>query len=676
MLSKLFFSPAVALMNRLRLSAKMVLVGVLITLTVSVLGGVVVSERLDAVRQIASERVGIRYVAASMKLVGAVQQHRGLSTAMLSGDETLRQKVLDKGAEVDRNFAALLALAREHEDLLQVRSLLDDQAARWAEIKRSLGTHTPKENLASHTALVEDLLGTARGAADRSGLGLDGHADTSLMQSLLVNDLPPLTEVSGITRARASSLMAKKSATQQELIALGGLLGTASQNGRQIDNALARMKPYLAPAVHAHLGGLVAQLGTQIQQAHAAIDEQVFGQKFAMPAAQMFELTTRPIAAANELMQALEDTLELGLDRHLARTRAELIGAGLAAIGGVAVVVYLLVGLYLGLRHGVHLALQGGRQLAEGNLGVRVHIESRDEMREIGDAFNGMADSLRAVIGTIKESVGQVGEVSSSVAAAAAQVSQSSGVQSESAASMAASMEEMSVSIQSVADNAAAVDNVAEESLAVARRGNEATAEMVGEITEVESVVGEIASSACAFADSARAISQMTQEVRDIAEQTNLLALNAAIEAARAGEQGRGFAVVADEVRKLAEKSAKAAAEIDRVTQTLTTRSASMETVVGRSLETIRKTLDGVEKVAEVLAETNRSVEQSRHGVGDISASVREQTAASHDLARNLESIAQMSEENSSAIAQLADHARHLREMARALEAPVGKFRL
>jgi methyl-accepting chemotaxis protein len=346
----------------------------------------------------------------------------------------------------------------------------------------------------------------------------------------------------------------------------------------------------------------------------------------------------------------------------------------LALLIGTFVVMYVAEGVKKSLD--VVSASMSKLATGEGDLTQRMPVTSQDEVGHMAEAFNSFMAQLQGMITQIRSDGDELSSSAIELSATASQVKNSSSKQSDAASSTATAVEEMTASISSIADAANEMRKMSNISLTHSRESNERLSQLIGEIDTVETSVSEISQSVSVFMKSTELITNMTLQVKEIADQTNLLALNAAIEAARAGEQGRGFAVVADEVRKLAEKSAKSAGDIDGVTQTLGDQSAAVEKSIERSRAALLKSQDYLENVAIGLGESNNSVSNSHKSVDEISRSIDEQKTASSDISQNIERIAHMSEENNRAIMETSQAADNLELLSSKLQSLVSKFKV
>ena len=364
------------------------------------------------------------------------------------------------------------------------------------------------------------------------------------------------------------------------------------------------------------------------------------------------------------------------VEAEVAAFRLKIAGVALAALGALLVIVYFLT------HHFVTAPLdelrQGLRDIArgEGDLTRRLPVKGNDEVGQSAHVFNEMMDNFQNLIKQVRDAASQVSSRVAALSESADRVSQSSHHQNELSGAAASAVEQLVSSISSIAQSAEHVQHQSQESLARATEGNRNLQTLLGEMDVVERAVKEMATSVNDFVRNTESITHMTREVKDIAEQTNLLALNAAIEAARAGEQGRGFAVVADEVRKLAEKSSRSASEIDAITANLSAQSVAVRRSIEEGLSHLETSQSAVASVSSVLQATNGSVTEVGHGLDAIAAATEQQRRFSSDVEGSIEAIAGMARDNTGTVEQTAGAAHDLKRLADGLGALVGRFKV
>ncbi|MFO7704320.1 MAG: methyl-accepting chemotaxis protein [Halopseudomonas sp.] len=667
-------APAIALMNRLGYGMKFCLISVLFFIPLGIVSSMLVQqayERVQITRHALDSMALLRQNSAIMRDAEALRDldmiYVQLGQGEYAQDLEQRTQALRKNVVDGLGGLALDPQDSEAADLISKRDEL-------VGVYQGIASESVRNRGSMSTQALGELSSLLSFSAAYAGLPQDYDRSIRQLSDLLINVTPNITATLGVGRSVGAYSMG-----------LGYLNSDASRDMDDLFEGLQLLRGEYAQALslvlaNPGLKGLesYSQASRESLDAASSIfeDDIILAGSLTGLWSDYFTQITTEIDKTYAFNQAMLDTLGQVLNQRMdenVRSMMVLI-VSLSLVG--LLIIYLYAGFYIATRRTLkRLSVLMG-QVAGGDMTVQVEVDSRDELGELASEFNDTVERIRELIRQVSQTAGEVHQQSQQVESISSESSQAVASQRLQIEQVATAMNEMSATSQEVARSAALAVTSAEQVNTDTLNGRklvESSVDGIGKLAgEIENSVKVINK----LADDSSSISRVLEVIKGVAEQTNLLALNAAIEAARAGEQGRGFAVVADEVRTLARRTQQSTEEIEQMIARLQEGVSGAVKAMGASHSMTGSTVDASLKVQEALGNILKSVTQIVDQSQQIAAAAEQQTAVSHDIDHTIVQINQAGERTAEGARQAEQSSNRMAQLVKDLQHIISAFRV
>ncbi len=665
--------PGIKFMGRLSYASKFSLISFLFLVPLVILSGQVFLAAFDSMKKTEREINAVHSVELLLAFAKELENVRDISAAaVIQSDQALRDEA-----------TRLIGLLPQKTNTL-IDQLDDDNLITSIEEWRSqyLGRFSIVGEQRQPAFLdqfnyfqtnIEEIYLTARQYAQASGLTLDSDDTIQRLTSTLLIDLPQVERAAGLGHSAGIYAFAEQylQSSTYDLMNLIYDEILAAEQGTELVMANAEVTGDAALADNAR--NVLAFLN----DLRMTLDEEVImAASIERPWQDFHNYYLEASSVFDNMRGNAFPLLQTRLEERLAGQTTRVTTLVTVLLVTLSIIVYLYLSFFMSVRATIKSFTKTAGVVAEGDFTRRIEVVGSDEMGQLRDAFNQMIDNIRQTLTAVKDSASEVGINVSEVESIADRSREAVTVQ-------LAQTNEVSTTIEEVAESAADVSRLAEEAEEAARSGQGKSDEAGKVVTRVMGEVGRLSdemensmSAVNRLAENSTSISSILETIKGIAEQTNLLALNAAIEAARAGEQGRGFAVVADEVRTLASRTQGSAQEIE------TLISDVQENIV-KAVDTMRVNRDMVDatvknsvQVSDTLAEIQQSMGDIQQRTDRIAGTAGQQREAATRLRTNLSEIRSTGEETSRNAEGTVQAVAKTRSIAEALGSKVDQFKV
>ena len=669
--------PAIALMNRLSFGMKFSLISVMFFLPMGITNYYLVSDSYTQYQNTRAELESLDLLSSSLRLRRDLETLNDL--VQINTMVSQSGKTGDIETQISKIEQGLIQRVEEMQSVSHNPADVEDFNSKRDSMLQALKSVRAETSLQSKVAAIEKQLGNSqvflKYVAAQAGLSQDGRADVRQLTDLITGFTPQVTANIAVGRAvgaysLAQGFLNSSSSTEMDdlLLQLEKLQGEYS----------VRLKEALAGnEAKAALSSKAEDSLNSLKEVSTFFEDQIIvADSLDQPWQGYFDQVSAVMEKTYALNDASVELLRSVLEVRLAEKRADTVLLVVALVLVFLVIVYLYGGFYVSTRSTLKTLGQVMDKVAAGDMTVGFKAQSQDELGELGQVFNDTVAKIHDLIDIVGQTVIEVERQADRVELVSGESNQAVYEQRGQIEQVATAMNQMSATAQEVARSAAAAVQSAQSVNDETVSGRSLVENQVGSIRRLAAEIDQSVAVINQLAADSASISRVLEVIKGIAEQTNLLALNAAIEAARAGEQGRGFAVVADEVRTLAKRTQQSTEEIEQMI-------AKLQGGVGAAVKAMSVSHQMADGTVSQSGQVQQALENILGAVGmivdqnqQIAAAAEEQTAVAHDIDQNIVQINQAGERTAEGSSQTEQASRELSAQVAQLKQFIGAFKV
>lgn len=696
------FSPIIGILNKLKFYQKFIIIGMILIVPLTIFAFLVIDRNYKELLDNEMQNEGASYNELYKDLLQGVQSIRALSVAIQSTDDTsLQEDLQEKTQYVGEIFRKLQAFEEQAKYDYGVEGEISTLEEQWTSLQQTNWT-SAGQIISNYSTLTTDIIEVITQISNNSGLLLQDDRETFKLVYPVGITLPQLIENIELLSSNGMGVLQQGVDQSQRQSAMIDLYypTMASLQDLNDDLQIAFKDPYLKAKIEDAY--LEFEKNTNAHFFYLGkLSEQGISDESADQYVEIASATIDSAFAFYDVSLQTVKELETKQEDQLSKQTLFVFLTGIVI---VLLAVYIFIGLFLAIKNSVRQLETSTKAVADGDLTTTISLNTRDEMHRIEVSFNEMVGSLNGLVKEISTSAESLAASSEELNASAEETTASVEHVTSSVSEMTNNVEvqttgingttealdEMSTGIERIAENSNRVSQLTREAMDYAQDGNHSVEQSMNQMATIQQTVEHSSAMIRDLNNRSKEIDSIISVITNISDQTNLLALNAAIEAARAGEHGKGFAVVADEVRKLAEQSRESATQIAGLIQAIQKDTINSVTIMERVNQDVAVGIETTEDTAHKFARILHSMETLSPEMEEISSTAIEFSAQTEQIVatmnemkivadRNLAAstgVASSTEEQLATMEEITASAMTLSEMADTLQQLVIRFKL